>query len=219
MSTFPGTPRVARGAIASIGLQNPTARVVAFQYNPDTLSRTLTPQYGQGEGARSEALRLKGPPLEEISLEVEIDATDQLEHPGRNPIVTDLGILPQLAALEIISYPNSQQVIKNAELLAQGTIEVKPPDGPFTVLIYGSNRVLPVRLMSCQVTEEAHDTNLNPIRAKVILKLRVLTYDDFDRSHPGYSMFLNQQVAKEQMAKIARVNDSASDIEAETSTF
>ena len=41
-----------------------------------------------------------------------------------------------------------------------------------------------------RVTEEAYDTNLNPIRAKVSLGMRVLTYDDLDLTNPGYALFL-----------------------------
>jgi hypothetical protein len=216
VSTFPGTPRVARGAIASLDPQSPVAKVVPFQYNPDTLTRSLTHQYGQGEGARSEVLRLKGPPVEEISLDVELDATDKLENPDQNPDATSKGVLPQLAALEIISYPSSDLVQSNADLAAQGTIEIEPPDSPFTVFVWGKNRVLPVRLTSYQITEEAYDTNLNPIRAKVSLKMRVLTYDDFDPSHPGYNMFLTRQQAKEQMADSGRVTGTTSDIESGT---
>lgn len=213
MSTFPGTPRVVRGAIASLDPQSPVARVVPFQYNPDTMTRSLTPQYGQGEGARSEVLRLKGPPTEEISLDVELDATDQLENPDQNPTAVSEGILPQLAALEIFTYPSSDLVISNAKLAANGVIEIVPPDSPFTVFVWGTNRVVPVRLTNYQITEEAYDTNLNPIRAKVTLKMRVLTYDDFDPSHPGYNMFLNMQQAKESMASNGSVSGSASSIE------
>lgn len=56
----------------------------------------------QGVGAegrdRSEALRLKGPPVETIKLEAEIDATDSLEHPDQNADAVAFGIAPQLAA-------------------------------------------------------------------------------------------------------------------------
>ena len=59
-------------------------QVIAFQYNPDTLTRTLVPQgIGAEPGDRLEALRLKGPPQETIKLEAEIDATDALEAPTR----------------------------------------------------------------------------------------------------------------------------------------
>ena len=210
MSSFPGTPRVARGALVSINLPTPIPHVVIFQYNPDTLTRTLQPQMTSGGENRSEAFRLRGAPIETISFDIELDATDQLEHPDQNPITTATGILPQLAALEIALYPSTVQVIANAALAAVGTIEVVPPQGPFTVFIWGAKRILPVRLTSYRVSEEAHDTSLNPIRAKVSLELRVLTYDDLDISNPGYWLFLAHQVTKEAMAAIGSVSSVSS---------
>src|SRR2546423_1087238 len=113
MSSFTGSPKVAKGAIVSVDMFSLIPQVVAFQYNPDTLTRSLQPQYSAEGGSRTEALRLKGAPIETISLDVEFDATDQLEHPDQNPVVTDVGIMPQLAALEIILYPKSSLVIAN----------------------------------------------------------------------------------------------------------
>ena len=116
MSTFPGSPRLIKGAIIGIDPFNPLASVIIFQYNPDTLTRTLQAQTTSGEAGRSEALRLKGPPIETIKLDVEIDATDQLEK--ADPIATGMGIYPQLAALEMLLYPKSALVIANTILLA-----------------------------------------------------------------------------------------------------
>lgn len=210
MSSFPGTPRVARGAIVSIDLPDPIPQVVIFQYNPDTMTRTLQPQTTAGGQNRSEAFRLKGAPIETISLDIELDATDQLEYPDQNPITTSTGILSQLASLEIIMYPKAATVVANAILSAVGTIEVVAPEGPFTVFIWGGKRIVPVRLTSYRVSEEAYDTNLNPIRAKISLELRVLTYDDLEITHPGYALFLAHQVIKEALAAVGSVNSISS---------
>jgi hypothetical protein len=208
--SFPGSPRVAKGAIVSIDVSNPIPQVLPFQYNPDTLTRTLKPQYSAGGQSRTEALRLKGAPIETISLDVEFDATDQLEHADQNSVAATMGILPQLAALEIILYPKSSLVIANSVLAALGTIEIAPAEEPFTLFIWGAKRILPVQLTDYHVTEEAHDINLNPIRAKVSLGMRVLTYDDLDVTHPGYSLFLAHQVVKETMAVIGSVGSISS---------
>jgi hypothetical protein len=208
MTTFPGSPRLQKGAIVGIDIFNPLASVIIFQYNPDTLTRTLEAQTTSGESGRSEALRLKGAPVETIKLDVEIDATDQLEK--ADPIATGMGIFPQLSALEMLLYPKSALVIANTILMAVGTIEVIPPEAPFTLFIWGPKRVLPVRLTSFTITEEAHDPGLNPIRAKVSLELRVLSYSDFSVTHPGYAVFLAHQVVKETMAVIGSVGNIAS---------
>jgi hypothetical protein len=106
----------------------------------------------------------------------------------------------------MILYPKSSLVIANTVLAALGTLEIVPPEGPFTLFIWGAKRVLPVRLTDFSVTEEAYDTNLNPIRAKVTLGLRVLSYSDLNLTHPGYALFLAHQVVKETMASIATIN-------------
>jgi hypothetical protein len=210
MTNPPRSPRLTKGAIVSFDFFNPIPQVIPFQYNPDSLTRTLQAQTGSspGEEERSsaEAYRLRGPPTESISLEVEFDITDQLEHPDENRIATSMGIYPQLAALEMILYPKSSLVIANTVLAALGTIEITPPEAPFTLFIWGAKRVLPVRLTEFRITEEAHDTNLNPIRAKVSLGLRVLSYADLKFPHPGSTLFLAHQVIKETMASIGSFN-------------
>ncbi|QQS49038.1 MAG: hypothetical protein IPM66_10630 [Acidobacteriota bacterium] len=208
MTTFPNSPRLLKGAIIGLDPLNPVASVIVFQYNPDTLTRTLQAQTtGEEGGARSEALRLKGAPVETIKLDVEIDATDQLEK-GEGT-AAGMGIYPQLSAVEMLIYPKSALVIANTVLLAAGTIEVIPPVTPLTLFIYGAKRVLPVRLTEFSITEEAHDVNLNPIRAKVSLGLRVLSYNDLSLTHPGYALFLTHQVVKETMAVIGSVGNLA----------
>ena len=118
--SFPqSTPQVMKGAIVGIDPFNPLASIIVFQYNPDTLTRTLQAQSAGGEGGdRSEALRLKGAPVETIKLDVEIDATDQLERD--DALARALGIYPQLSALEMLIYPKSALVIANTVLLAAG---------------------------------------------------------------------------------------------------
>ena len=49
---------------------------------------------------------------------------------------------------------------------------------PLTLFIWSKNRIMPVRLTDFSITEEAFDPNLNPIRAKVSLGMRVLSVND-----------------------------------------
>lgn len=194
------TPRLRRGAIVGIDPLNPLASVVLFQYNPDSLQRTLEAQTGGGEGDRAEALRFKGAPVETIKLDVELDATDALER--GDPLAGSLGIYPQLSALEMLVYPKSALVIANTVLLAAGTIEILAPEAPLTLFIWGPQRIVPVRIGEFAITEEAHDAALNPIRARVSLGMRVLSYNDLPLGHPGYGIFLAHQVVKEAMATV-----------------
>jgi hypothetical protein len=208
VSSFPNSPRLLKAAIVGIDLFNPLASIIVLQYNPESLTRTIQPQtIGNEEGARTDVLRLTGAPIETIRLDAELDATDQLEQ--SDPIATALGIYPQLSALEMLVYPKSIKVIIDTALMAVGTTEIVPPMAPFTVLIWGIKRVVPVRVADFSITEEAYDVNLNPIRAKVSLGFRVLSYNDFSITHPGYYLFLAHQVVKETMALINTANEAA----------
>jgi hypothetical protein len=204
MATLSNTPRLLKGALVSLDLPNPNPQVIVFQYNPNTLTRTLEAQIVEEEGKSGSPPRLKGAPVETIKLDVEIDAADQLER--GDPTAGDLGIFPQLSALELLIYPRSQLVMTNNRLLQLGTIEILPPTAPLTLFVWGKRRILPVRLTEFSITEDAHHPNLSPIRAKVSLGLRVLSYSDMSSVHPAWSMFLAHQITKEAMAAVATTN-------------
>lgn len=206
MTTLSTSPRLIKGALVGIDPLNPLASVVVFQYNPDTMTRRLEARAVGGEGERGEVMRLSGPPKETITLSIEIDATDQLEQ--GSPLAGTVGIHPTLAALEMMLYPKSTAVITNMALALVGTIEILPMEGPFILFVWGPQRVLPVRLTSFSITEEAYDPRLNPIRAKVELSLAVLSYQDFGVLHPGHALFLVHQVAKEVLATINVANSA-----------
>lgn len=201
--TFPNSPRLQKGAIIGVDPANPLASVVIFQYNPDTLTRTINAQTSGRDGDRGEALRLKGPPQETIRLDLEIDAADQLER--ADGTATALGIHPALASLEMLLYPKSAMMIANEVLLNVGMIEVVPPEAPLALFAWGVKRMLPVRVTSLSVTEEAFDPTLNPIRARITVEMRVLNYQDLGVASAGGAMFMAHQIAKETMASIGAV--------------
>jgi len=206
MSGFPGSPRLLKGAIVLLDPDTSAVlRVIALQYNPDTLTRTLQVKgVGAETGDRSDVLRLKGPPVETITVDAEIDATDLLETAEPGSTVLQLGIHPQLAALETIIYPPSIQLLANNILAQAGTIEIAPMEAPLTLFIWSQTRILPVRLTEFSVTEEAFDPSLNPIRAKVSLGMRVLSVDDLGFDHKGGNLFMVYQMQKELLAALSQ---------------
>ncbi|GAA0889999.1 hypothetical protein GCM10009121_28800 [Rhodanobacter soli] len=176
-------------------------RVIALQYNPDSLTRSLQVQAVSADGGdRSEVLRLKGPPVETLKLEAEIDATDQLEFPEQNSSAAQSGIFAQLAALETMVYPSSGQLRANDVLAQIGTLEIVPMETPLALFVWSKSRILPVRITEFGITEEAFDTALNPIRAKVSLGLRVLSVNDVPSGHKAASLFMNYLQQKERLA-------------------
>jgi hypothetical protein len=179
-------------------------RVIVLQYNPDTLSRTLQAQTvtpdAAGGGDRSEVLRLKGPPVETLKLEVEIDATDRLETSDQTTLQS--GIFPQLAALETILYQPLATILSNHAMASSGMLEIIPMEAPLTLFVWSASRIVPVRITEFSVTEEAFDTKLNPIRAKVSLGMRVLSVNDLGFDHRGSSIYLAHQRIKETFAAV-----------------
>jgi hypothetical protein len=185
--TTPISPRLIRGGFAQVHPANGRVlRVIPFQYNADSVTRTLTPRGAGAEGGdRLEALRLAGPPQETIRCDVELDATDFLEFPDQNSGVAENGLHAALALIELLVSPRSQDLVAENALARAGTIEVAPAEAPLTVLVLGRNRVLPVRITELSIAEEGFDTALNPIRARLSLSMRVLTVDDVGYEHRG----------------------------------
>jgi hypothetical protein len=129
MTGLSQSPQLIKGGIVLIDPQSAAVqRIIALQYSPDSLSRTLQVQ-GVGEvGEQSEALRLKGPAVETLKLDAEIDATDSLEHPDQNANAVAFGIAPQLAALESLVNPNTTGLLALNALSQSGTLEILPPE-------------------------------------------------------------------------------------------
>jgi len=196
------SPRLVKGGLVQLDpASGRTLRVIALQYNPDTLTRSLQLQGTGAEGGdRSQALRLRGAAVETLKVEAEIDATDRLEQPDQNATTVERGLHPQIAALELLVQPSSEALQANDALSRSGVLEVLPIQQPLTLFVWGSNRVVPVRVTDLSITEEAFDTRLNPIRVKVSLGLRVLSVDDLGFDHRGGTLFMGHLRSRESMA-------------------
>ena len=202
--TSPLSPRLVRGGLVILDHDTGAViRVITLQYNPDTLSRGFQLKLPPEGGARGEAFRVTAPPTQTISVEAELDATDALEKPDDNPSVVELGLSAQLAALESLVYPALSDVKESADLLDQGMLEIAAAATPLVLFAFGRRRILPVRITELSVTEEAFDPQLNPIRAKVKLGLRVLTVNDVGASTRAGSLALAAHQQLEQLASRA----------------
>jgi hypothetical protein len=203
MGSFPGSPNLVKGGLVVLdAASGAVKRTISLQYNPDTLLRSYQVQGAGGDGGaeRSQPFRLKGPAIESIKLDAEIDATDSLEHPEQNANAVAFGIAPQLAALESLVNPSTTELLALNELSQSGTLEILPPEAPLVLFIWSASRVVPVRMTEFSITEEAFDVALNPIRAKVSLGMRVLTTDDLGFDHRGGSIFINHLRTREALA-------------------
>ena len=193
------SPRLQKGAILSVDATTgiPLGSI-SLQYNPDSITRSLRPQTVGEQPDRSEVLRLTGPPIETIKCTVEIDATDQLA--AGDATAMSVGIQPQLAALELLVYPSSLLLIANEVLTLLGTIEILPMESALTLFVWSTSRITPVRITDLEITEEAFDPQLNPIRAKVSLGMRVLNVNDVGFLNPAGALYMVYQLQKEALA-------------------
>jgi hypothetical protein len=197
------SPRLLKGGLVILAPGGGAVKnTIALQYNPDSLTRSYQVQGvgGDGGGERAQPFRLKGPAIESIRLEAEIDATDQLEFPKDHANAVAFGISPQLAALEALINPSVDELLSVAAQAAGGTLEILPPEAPLVLFVWSKSRVVPVRVSDFSITEDAFDPSLNPIRAKVSLGLRVMSTDDLGFTHKGGTIFMSYLRARETLA-------------------
>ena len=179
-----------RGALIEYGagLVGPIPNVVIFQFNPESLARTLQiPQRPSGATQR-ETTQAGEKTFEKISFKAHFSAANML---ADDKVLARLfGVGPQLCALEKMVLPSSKLAgLIGAALDAVGDAlglggGDDPPAQPIprekfprTLFIWGLTRVLPVTIDSMTITELEYDALLNPLRAEVDLQLTVIAVD------------------------------------------
>ena len=191
---FPGAPKMLRGGLVQL---DPNARslvdVVVFQYNPDTLTRTLQPRAIGGEpGDRLEVLRLTGPPHETIKFDAEIDAADQLENPAdsANQPVVDAGTAARPGVLERLITPTSAELLATDALFDQRHARGRADGGtPDRARLGGQ-----ASRARAREQPDAHRgglrPQLQPIRVKAGIECKVLTSSDLPLQHVGGTLYI-----------------------------
>ncbi len=200
MTSYANVPKTLKAGIVVLDPESAQVQqIIPLQYNPESLNRSFQVQGVDSAdgGDRSQALRIKAPAVENMTLEAEIDATDLLESADKDAVA--LGIHRELAALESLLNPAADDLLANNQLASSGILEILPMESSLVLFVWGKKRILPVRLTELSITEEAFDINLNPIRARVSLGMRVLTVDDLGFEHKGGSLFMNYLQSKEKL--------------------
>ena len=154
---------------------NAIVQLLAFQYNPETLSRSLVALPDSGVASE---------PREGITFTLVVDANDPVQ--VRDATAAQNGVYPLLSALELLLY-----------------VPAGPPaSAPLIVFAWGRNRVLPVRMTEFQILEQSFDPTLNPVRVEIAVTLLVLKDADlavgsFARKLWDDHLILMQELAKE----------------------
>lgn len=186
-NSLPNKPSVVRGAFVEVGLSLPPL-MVAFQFNPLQLTRnrSLTFDVPSSSDARtlrqfhsqfSSLLELQKQQLvtveeQAIRFDIRLDATDKLNE--RDAITQRFGIAPQIATLELMTYPKDESLIGTLLAQSDGYSFTRNPNPPLVLFIFGRRRVLPVNIKSMNITETEFSVDLNPIRATVTVTLTVI---------------------------------------------
>lgn len=208
MTGYPNSPQVTKAALISMGGGIAVPRLIVLQYNPEQLSRTLTPNYERVGDTPTGTELLAGPPQETLTLQARISAVDQLQ--AGNATAAQFGIHPQLATLEMMLFPSSASIQAKIAQLALGMLEVIPPEAPLTLFVWGARRVLPVQITHYHVMETLSDPHLNPIDATVELDLNVLTYQSFTPTQAGFYVYMANLAQREMMSALGGVASGAS---------
>jgi len=198
------SPKLLKGALVEFSERfiGPIPNIIIFQYNPEKLSRSLnlwqppSPSAEEGEeGEQQQRPQVSGitlaqpfDPGETFTLSLELDATDAFEVPELHPVAVISGVADRIAAMEMLLYPDKEGSSLMGELVdaigdalggGNGEDEEVPRYSvPIVLFVWGPGRIVPVRLTSFSVDEEAFSTLLYPIRAKVSIGLRVITPED-----------------------------------------
>lgn len=129
------TPRLLKGALIYFGapMLIPVPNIIVFQYNPESMTRTLEPwkqielpEITLRKGEKLEenleyqkymkalaSLAQPYDPEESFSLALELDASDALETPEKHPVALLTGIADRLAAIEMLMYPPGDSLAGN----------------------------------------------------------------------------------------------------------
>jgi hypothetical protein len=109
-------------------------------------------------------------------------------------------VLPILFALESILYPTSAELLNLQEQVSRGVLNIIPSQAPLLLFVWSAKRIIPVRLTAVRVVEEAFDPQLNPIRARISLDMRVLSVADLGFDNKGGTLYMVYQQKKEEIA-------------------
>lgn len=208
-SQYPRSPKLIKGALIQFSAQSllPVPQnIIVFQYNPETLSRTISPWGPSTQDGKSvskdpkELNHLAQPfdPSESFTLALELDAADALEEPERHPVAVISGVADRIAAMEMLLYAEKEGgaslglsiATSLAGALGMGGSNQPVPEKsvPVVLFFWGPGRIVPVRLSSLTVDEQAYSPTLYPIRAKVSIGLTVLDARSFEGQNETAAM-------------------------------
>ena len=208
-----------KGALVEygMGLANYLPNVVMFQFNPESITRTLEiPPRPSGASLR-EVNQAGEIPIEKISLMAHFSAQEDLAR--ENPITLGVGIGPQLAALDKLVRPTGpisgliNKAIDKVGSLISGssgdtTQQIPRESYPRVLFVWGATRVLPVTIDSLSVVEKQYDALLNPTLAEVTITMTAIMPDPCSDDPIAKGAFTYSQYARDALALLNQSNNT-----------
>jgi len=212
-----------RGALIEYGsdFMGPIPNVVIFQFNPETLTRTVQIPSRPTSGTARETTQAGEPATEKITLKASFSAADEF---GENKVLARLfGVGTRLAALEKMVYPSNDllgaigSAIGDALGLGGGDGDPRQPmpreKYPRILFIWGIYRVLPVVLESMSITEQQYDFLLNPVQAEVSITMAVNANDKCSDDDVAKGALTYSNMAKDAQAMANLANTAEQIVE------
>jgi hypothetical protein len=186
--------------------------ITIFQYNPASLTRSLTPADGpaqqrappaaqsaetgapssgggQADG-RASVVR-PNDPQESFDLKLVIDAFDDLNEDNKLGLIT--GVADRIASLELMTYPDATLFEKALDAIGDaigGALGLRQgaetANANVLLFYFGPGKIVPVKINSMTIDEQQfHSATLYPIRAEVSVSLTVLRESELDELEQG----------------------------------
>lgn len=217
MVNYPDTKRgfLMKGALIELKpspIVVPIPSITIFQYNPESLTRSITPSGFLGDkrtppkakaaetnaepgddgeaGEERKAVRPRDP-KESFDLKLVIDAFDDLNDNNKLGLVT--GVADRLASLELLTYPDAtlfEQALDAVGDAIGGALGFRQTEDPqlasVQLFYFGPGKIVPVKINSMTITEQQfHSSTLYPIRAEVTLNIEILREEELDNFDGG----------------------------------
>lgn len=210
-----------RGALIEYGsdFMGPIPNVVIFQFNPETLTRTVQIPQRPASATARETTQAGEPAVEKITLKASFSAADEF---GENKILARLfGVGTRLAALEKMVYPANELLAAIGAALGLGGGAGEPgrrsiprQKMPRILFIWGPYKILPVVLESMSITEQQYDFLLNPVQAEVSITMAVNAIDKCTSDPVGEGALKYSNMAKDAqaMANLANTAEQAMEL-------
>jgi hypothetical protein len=212
MGTAPGSLKVIKAGFILLDVTGTVLKVLAFQYNPETLVRRLdggpplglaggapsAPGGGVSSGVGGGISPAGGGPLGLGGVTPGLGGAGSTSSSGPS----GAALAPAAVPLEFVSFTISldatdklaadDKVTEQVGLLPTiSALELLmyPTPGSITVWVSGGQRILPVHISEILFNEQAFDPLLNPIRVDVSVHLQVLKDADFPNNPRGRAIW------------------------------